>query len=345
MKALGLSVIASFLALVSIETVAQDIPSCAAVYSSAVRNVEFYTKQNSQKYYVFSQHCEQNGSIRTTSTNVDLSAAYKLISFDFSGTQDDAKSEMQKFCKTFAQDYSSASASSQYKNTVVVDALESFNECRRLETQGVRFAQSVQAPSRLSITAYFNPDTTILTVKQFDELNFSCTTSAASKDGKIIPAASINKEFKPKGSFVLSCARKGKKSSTGTQYERSSVRIDTNWGPYSVVMQPEGLLNFDLASEAKTQNDELSVRVANLTGTLTSEKNRADTYQTKWGNASAEIYGTMLGEGAPLPCGGSVEAWAITTCGGRPKVGPIVTSVRGGNACGYTGFAVACVNK
>jgi hypothetical protein len=170
-------------------------------------------------------------------------------------------------------------------------------------------------------------------------------TSAASKDGKIVSAASINKEFKAKGSFVLSCARKGKKVSTGTQYERSTVRIDTNWGPYSVVMQPEGLLNFDLASEAKTQNDELSVRVANLIGTLANEKNRADTYQTKWGNASADIYGIMQGEGASIPCGGNVEAWAITTCGGRPRIGPIVTSSRNEGNCGYTGFAVACVNK
>jgi hypothetical protein len=176
MKTFGFPLLTAYLALISLQTMAQEIPSCGTVYASAVKNVEFYTKQNSQKYYVFTQHCEQNGSLRTTSTNVDFSAAYKLISLDFSGSQDDAKSEMQKFCKTFAQDYTSASASSQYKNTVVVDALESFNECRRLETQGVRFAQSIQAPGRLSITTYFNPDTTILTVKQFDELNFSCLT-------------------------------------------------------------------------------------------------------------------------------------------------------------------------
>ena len=283
--------------------------------------------------------------MRSSSAGLDLSATIKLVKVDFSGNQNDASSEMQNFCKTFSKEFAAANSSTTFKNSIVVDALQSFNECRQLETQGVRFVQSIQEPSQLSVTAFFNPDTTVLTVKQLNQSNFVCKTSAASKDGLIKPVSSITKEFKPAKSFTVSCDRKGSIKPSGTQYDRASIRIDTNWGPYSVMMQPEGLLNFDLASQAKAQNEEVLKQNQQLSLSLGNEKSRADSFESKWNAVSTDVYGVMVGEGAELPCGSSVSNWAFAKCGGRPMKGPILTSSRGGNACGYTGFAVACLNK
>lgn len=332
------------LAFASFACSGQDVMSCAAVYSNAVRDVQLYTRQSSEKYFIFNQHCEQSGETKSSSTSLDLTIPIKTVVIGFSGDQANAQSEMKNFCKTFASNLATASSSVEYKNTAVVDALSNFNDCRRLETEGVKFIQSIERPNGLSITAQFNPDKTKLTITDISTVGLSCRTGGASPGGKIVTTASIKQAFNPKGAFSVSCARIGKKSATGTSYGRASLRLDTNWGPYSVTLQPDGLQDFDIASVAKELNDSLERSNKELTATLLTERARADNYQGRWNNVSVDTYATHLGEGAPLPCRSDPTAWAKNVCGARPMILTNAGS-RGGNECGYTFFVASCISK
>jgi transglutaminase-like putative cysteine protease len=117
---------------------------------------------------------------------------------------------MEEFCKTgVAQNYFEMT-NNQYYNTVVVPALSNFNECLRLENEGLRVTHQEQAPRSVLIYGEITKSTlnATLDIVEYDKDRVTCASPNFSDQSETIgpgdPAREIKNiclEHKPNGFY------------------------------------------------------------------------------------------------------------------------------------------------
>jgi hypothetical protein len=341
-------VLALFVSAASLDDAIAQAPqpsTCGYVYSNAVRDIEDVRRASSTKKYLFDRHCEKNGQRKNTDISADLVSLSNLGYFDFSGTKQEAESKMQQFCKIFVQQDLTKSEESSYKDTVVVSALHALNSCIDIENNNVKFIPSIAEPNAVSVTVSFNPAKTKLTIKSVQQHNMECKVSGYSKDGALTQASMIQREFEAKDIFVISCLRQGSPSPTGRIYERASLQVNTQWGPYSISLPPETVLNFDLASSAKARNADLAAQVqtlgserASLQGQVTSLTNRINgtSVEVHWHHRDSDAGNCHIPGPTHTP---------EQLCGSRRNTGWLHAFSRAGHQCGHNVWVLACINQ
>jgi hypothetical protein len=326
--------------------------SCASVYANAVRNISIETQQSALRSYTFAQHCESNGNVKSSSTSMDLTIPIKAIKIGFSGSRDEAYQEMQSFCKVQTQSSGEDSASLRLSNLVVVDALDSFNKCRALEINAVYLTNTQPDPISFIVNGSYNPATTNLRIDGFVESNLVCRTA---KDNSFVALSTITGPFSPGGPFSITCQRTASTTAAGkTIYPRASLNLSTNLGPYTVLLYPEDILGFDLATIAKER--EISLVQDNATlqknlSTVTADRDRnvqaLGALESRLNNAQASAYFTVQGQGSPVACpqdGGRVDSYAQSICGSRRLLGLTNLGSTGGGRCGYNRYSFVCLS-
>lgn len=222
---------------------------CASVYADATRNVDVYTRTMTEQSDVFNQHCESNGSLRQSSAGLDLSIPVKAIKIGISGSKEDARSEMQSFCKRHQENMQRFDSVYKLSSPVVVDALRSFNQCLAFEKKEVNITHLSTDSRSLLVRVDFNPARANVTLNsvQYDEKVAECFTNAAGASNQLVkfPMAPIA----AKGPFSVACTRTAAQTTSGgKKFDRLELLVDTNHGPYPVAMSTEEMLGYDLAS-------------------------------------------------------------------------------------------------
>lgn len=347
----------------TVPAIAQE-SECVAAYANATRSVAWGVKQRAESAYWRSMLCDQHGEALASAENSSLNTVIKQIPFNFSSS---AKSDVQKleeFCHVERSANRAASFSSFYANTVVTDALRSFNQCLNLENRRLVITSNVQDPLGVVIYGKFLDRTTNATLDtvSYDSNKVTCTSTNFSSAGTSIKLDASHK-YPISTNFNITCKRKGFDKKGYIQYPRATITVSTNLGPYSVVLQSEKLYGFTLANQAKEAYDNLEKKLKNDEDAFSREKlrlnkeiqakqnkvNQLTAQLNSAGVASWHVFSTGEYDGPAwfrprFYCGTHPEPKAKQMCHGGPYSLHRLSSY-GGNKCGYSNYVVACLKR
>ncbi|MFG6433586.1 hypothetical protein [Roseateles sp. LYH14W] len=355
---LAAALAAAILATASGSTFGQN-GSCASVYAHAVTNVDIATRKFAEHERFFAEHCESNGSLRKHSDKTDFSIAYAGIQFGYAGSSADAEKKMQQFCKSRQEERDLNDDVSIYKKAVAVDALKSFNQCRALESGGITITP-LQEAEAVIITATFDPfkmgSNVSLSSVSYDADAAKCTTNAGGSTNDLQALPLPVSADKP---FQVTCARKKEASKDGTmRLKRFALLMTIRDLPYSLVMPPDELLGFDLASQNKAEIAKLtqSLNAANATikvneTAMASNRKAIEEMRALLNKPVVRTVSFYRGTGLEVRCdrylGESyVQQVAPTYC--RADEEFLAVSGEAGTqhgTCGRTKFNVTCASK
>jgi hypothetical protein len=319
--------------------------SCAAVYADSTRNIDAVSKQASEYSYMYSTHCESNGSLRNSSSGQDLSIAYAGIEVGWKGTKAEAEQKMRDFCKSRQSEYNKASSYLAVSNNVVTEALKSFNQCKALELKSV-FMSHYADQTSLIIRGDLNPTTTRVSVQAvlYDETLGVCQSTSIRPPKPIRVTATMN-AFTAKGPFSITCKRLGFKTQTGEiKYPRFEVSVATNHGTYGVTLLAEDILSFDIASQNRQELAKRDAAIFAVNQQLDLEKQKGDILKKR-------IEGVTVTSHQVYENQNSKDAWCYgandfmqRTCGAGKVIGKkLVFDVPGGS-CGARQHLFSCLN-
>lgn len=126
---------------------------CIDVYKAATRNLLVSENSYSSVNTIFDNYCEVSGEAKSSNSSAGIEAVIKQIPISFTGQSGSSEQRMKNFCKTYSSVRFDTAASRSLADTVVVDALKSFNECVAITQAGVRISHS--APTGLESTFSF----------------------------------------------------------------------------------------------------------------------------------------------------------------------------------------------
>lgn len=349
-----LVVVSSFSLLTSFAH-GQNSSTCQSVYADSVRNVDIQSRVLTEQNELFSRHCESSGSIKSSSANIDLTVPVKAIKVGFSGSQAEAKQTMQEFCKTHSERLSRFDSLYQLNNRVVVDALQSFNQCIALEGKRVQISHISTDSRSLVVRVGFNPAEQNVTLNsvQYDTSVAICRSNI-SGEGTSAQLSATTGQITAKGPFSVACERTASVTSNGNRkFSRLELLVDTNQGAYSVAMPTEEMLGYDLANAnrlailvATQEQIRLKNEADALRAQVAAARLEADAIRSRIAGVKAEAHFTVQGEGSQVPCpqnGGSISAFVNASCPGGTVSGFTQTNVTSGRRCGYASYKWSCI--
>lgn len=321
--------------------------TCESVYSTAVRNVDLETRTLVETNDLFSKHCESNGSMRQSSAGLDLTIPIKGIVVGFSGSQAEAQQEMQKFCKSYAQNFARNESFYKLSNFVVTDALKSYNQCKAIEVNKVAISHLATESRSLVVSVSFNPATANVQVfgVQYDKTLATCRSDVYGKGVQVVDESSGS--VRAAGPFAIACDRIAEQSKDGEKkFPRLEVLVNTSAGPYAVTMPVETVLGFDLASQNRLMIEAQARRNAELNIRNNEILAKNNELLAKIAGIQVKAFNVVQGEGAQVNCavfGGNLEQSTKAMCGDGWTRGALQQiSSNSGKRCGYTSYRFAC---
>lgn len=324
---------------------------CSDVYANATRNIMSNDRESSELSYFFNKICSRSGEVASSAYGLSLEAVVKAIPFKFSADSSSSTQKATEFCKAGAGLHEMWEKQSYYSSTIVTAALVSYNECRALETQGLRITHQVQEPTSLII---YGKRLDAITNVSIDAANFSnmkCRSASFSKSGKTEPFNGLRKLTVPPSGFNIACTRSTATGGGKQVYPRASVGIGTSIGSYTVVLPDEELDGFDLASQNQAKYNSLQQQKDQQVAELTAKVNEG---KARLENVSAKPYAFYTADGPVwnnLPwSGGAInqQAFANSLCAsGGDGATPVLQRLddRSGGSHGIQTYAMACIRK
>ncbi|MFH7767794.1 hypothetical protein [Acinetobacter sp. BSP-28] len=334
--------------------VAFSAPSdCTTVYNNATRNINFSQKQKRELSYYFNQHCQKNGEVNESSLSVGIDVIVKQIPFNFSANSNNAQKKLEEFCKMGVEQNYSSFIQTDFKDEVVVAALNSFNQCLALDNRGLRITHEEQPPESVIIhgaltNMYTSPTLDAITYSD----NVSCSSNNFSANGKAIQLIG-DQSLKIKKNFAITCKRTAKIENGQTYYQRAVIGLATSLGPYTVELSEDQLYGFMLASQAKNNYNIMSSQMNNAIQERNAAIAREKSLEDRLSRVSVNVKTLSIGEYGPpstqffqprLYCGTDVQTWAKQQCGAAEAAVHHIGGY-GGNKCGYNHFVVTCLNR
>ncbi|MBR0713667.1 hypothetical protein [Bradyrhizobium liaoningense] len=291
----------------------------------------------------FNQHCHRDGSVDDSSFTLGLEATVKKIPYKFNVGSTSNRAKMEEFCKTgLAQNFFEAT-SNQFYNTVVVPALTNFNECLRLENEGLRITHQEQAPRSVLIFGEITKSTlnATLDVVEYDKDRVSCATPNFSDQSEAIGPGDPTREIKR--NFTITCVRTPIEEDGKKTYPPTKIGISTSVGPYTVSLIEDQLNGFFLASEAKAKFDDAIRQLgqARINADLLLERiKKANVTMQRFYNGDPGGDSAVTG---PRRNCEDPNAYAKAVCGNK-RVFLSRIAASGGGRCGYDHWNLACLD-
>lgn len=225
--------------------------SCEAVYASSTRNIDGVSRQLVEYSNLYNKHCEKNGSMRLSSSGTDLSVGYSEIEFGWKGTNAEAQSAMQNFCRVQHDQRELASSLIENSSVVVTSALDAFNQCKLIESESLYLSHTSTTDSVVVRGAFASPAKVEVQAVRYDSNAGTCWTTSISPP-KAILLNEKTKVFYPKGPFSISCTRKGVALTNGTmKYPAFELLVVTNSITYPVKLPAEDVFDINTAKDNK----------------------------------------------------------------------------------------------
>jgi hypothetical protein len=283
---------------------AEIASACTSVYDGATRNLDINYRQQSELRNFYSQHCETNGEVKSSSANLDFDVVIKAIPFKIGGSGSSSKEKFQDFCKTNQEFATSQSSELNFSNRVVTDALLSFNQCLNIAAQsGQRLiiTHTEQPPSSVIISGRWKDSVTegvSLQAIAYEEDKVKCFSKSFTTDGSEEEIAKNSAEKKLLKNFSIRCDRVGIDANGKRKFERAVIGLSTTIGSYDVSLSEDAQLGFALASEVEVKFAQLEQEKNALVGSLQSTAAELQSLKEKY--ERKEDYSVILYHGNNL---------------------------------------------
>lgn len=328
--------------------------TCQAVYQNAVRNIDLNTRQTVQASDLFDQHCETNGSTKSSSLSVGLEATVKQIPVKFSLGSGSASEKLQTFCKTFASTNFERSDSYSFQSNVVTESLRLLNQCLEIEKSGVRASHVVNGQTSVTVRFDFETDKQQVMLRSvtYDEKAATCTTTGINGSPTVVN--SKLRQVLLQRSFAIVCRRTPTQLTNGTLvYKPLELSVDTNFGPYTVSLQGDQVYAYALASRnqamvnsLKQEKSQLTANVATLKAQQAQTAAALDQANSRIAGVVVDAYTVVQGQGATVACpqdGGNINTYMSQICANRRFGGFRLIANGSGRRCGYSTYIFTCI--
>lgn len=334
--------------------------TCQQVYQNAVRDIDLDTRSQVQASEIFQEHCESNGSAKSSSLTVGIDATVKKIPLKFNLGSGSSAERLQSFCKSMASASFNKSDSYKYQSYVVTDALALMNQCLIIEKSGVRASHVVNGLTSVTVRFDFNAgqQQVVLRSVTYDETSAKCTTTAI--NGSPIAVTASLKQVTLKNSFAIVCRRIPTKLTDGTQVIKPlELSIDTNHGPYTVQLLGDRVYSYRSASQSMASIQSLNQANASLSASLSSAKDEQARLAAALAESNAryqnlqngfdkrvEYHRVTQSQGSTVACavnGGDLTAYMQKICGPRLFGGKYLLLDTPGRRCGYQTYVFICI--
>ncbi len=326
------------------------VQQCGIVYSTATRNISISESSYSSLNSIYDDYCSASGETNVSSSSIGIDAVIKSIPVKFSGNQGNNSQRMQNFCRTYSEVRYSSSASSAQQDTVVVEALQSFNDCLKIAGNGVLVELSTTNGTNSSFSFQFGSGVKYELQGVVPERNIECSMRLGADSDPI--SLDKNSYVNIDRNFSINCVRIPIPRDDGSQFlPRTSVIIASNQGPYSAVFPAEEILDVEYATMLAKRMSSIEDRAAAIANDLRKyvdennenlaslkEKLQVKTFLAFTGEKRESLQGEWLYAGRES---GTIDGWAKQACGNlKTHIQPI--SEIGGNCCGYVRYVVSC---
>lgn len=335
---------------------------CESVYQTATRNLQISEASYSSLNVLFDDYCEASGEMKTSAASGGLDAVVKAIPIKLSGSASNSSQRMRNFCKNYSSTRFETAASSTLADTVVVEALRSYNQCIAISNVGVIISQS--APEPLQATFSFSFKNELDYQLQGVQVGRNMECHVKKPDGDLVEAG-LGTTLNIDKNYSAFCKRTALVSEDGRQryYPRTSVTFASNHGAYSAIYAAEEVEDIELASALNTRigNTEklvsqLSATVANnynaLSASINNNTSSVQGSVDSLRNAlTVKVVKVMRGEHhryaqpnwVHVGCG-DPNAWINSQCAGYERIERTQVFQVSGDRCGYTYIIGSCLN-
>ncbi|TDP74072.1 hypothetical protein [Roseateles toxinivorans] len=249
---------------------------------------------------VFSQHCQQDGSKKSSSAGIGLDAVVKAIPIKFTGSYGSSDDAFTNFCKSYASYSTASSNNDSYKETISIKALDTIDQCLRLQSSGVQLTHIVTNVEAMSFYMRSSVTTTFELQGIQTTGNVKCTGQIKGHTKTFDQAVSAT--IKATQSF--SCTRQATNKPTGAKlFDEATVTVLTNQGNYAVLWPRDERQSIDMATD-------IDKRITSVAADLSLAKTAL---QTLTGAKPVVVYQCPIGTQGWNPGG----AWGYYGCQGQ----------------------------
>lgn len=328
------------------------VAACEDVYREATRNLSFTQTDIAQLNALFDHHCRSTGELNQQT--FDSSAGFPIegIPVEFTGDFSNLRTRSENFCQNYRNVRFDTQHNTVANSIVVVEALNSFNQCKAIEQQsrGVTVTHQFAAPDTILINFTFYNNLTLLALQGVATSDNIICRSNMPANG--FSGGEVNDQtvFTIDRNFAMICSRSGVPQQDGSvEYRPGSIAVATNSGSYIVPVLADTLYSNHLASQATSTIGSLQANLNDVTARFTATSSNLNTLTERLRNLRLESKTVVLGQFHPggniehRGCGSSIEAVQAEICPGAVSITNHHVQSVGGHQCGYATFSVACV--
>lgn len=241
--------------------------------AKTLKEYQIDSSSNSYLGAVFTQHCQSDGSRKSSGAGVGLDVIVKNIPVGLTGNYTSNGEAFTNFCKTYSALQSSFGATDSYKQTISQKALETVERCLEFQSSGVVVTHAITN----NATVNFYLKASVINRIEITGVHI---------DGPVVcngNVSGVNKVFdqnltvKVSGTQGFACSRKPTSvGSTGDlRFQESVITLLTNQGNYSVFWPQEDRLTESSATSInkrlKDIENELSIAKSTILKQMSEE--------------------------------------------------------------------------
>lgn len=323
----------------------QNAYACDEVYLNATRNLHITESSYSELNALYDQYCSYDGKSSSRDSSFGIDVVVKKIPVKFTGQATSSSEAVSNFCRNYRSVRFAKGSQSAISSEVVVDALEKYNECRRIASNGVLISHTFVNPGAILFDFKFGrPSINFQLQSVTHGPAVNCGSTALSGDGSNI-ALDGSKALSISTDFNIQCTRVATQTATGQQFDATWIGLGTNFGSYGISLPQDEIYNNDLKSETTKQISDLQ----EMLNAVNKEKNKTQILYDRLKNTKLLSFGVVIGQRDPG------HGWRFYGCGSKigdivklecPKAISTATDKlwdENGDQCGYAHFTVSCV--
>ena len=238
-----------------------DIAKTLKEYAISTSSVDYLNS-------VFDNYCEQSGSAKSSSAGIGLDTVVKAIPIKFTGSYASNEEAMRNFCKSYSAVAAGSSRSFSYSERVSDKALQTINDCLRLQAQGITITHSVVTKETTAFFLKASGGQPIQLTGVVPSAGVACKGSIKGRLQTLDERT--NESIRDTQNFV--CTRLATQTSNPKvrAYPEASIIVSTSYGNYNVFLPRDERLADDLASEVSLRLDAVNSAVQGLQGPVAS---------------------------------------------------------------------------
>lgn len=328
---------------------------CSALYQTATRNLTFGESSYSSLNTIFDDYCESNGERKSSTSSLGIEAVVAKIPISLSGTSGNAQQRFSQFCREYSQVRYTASASTAISDTVVTDALESFNRCIALTQNGVRISHA--SPTKIESTFSFQFGSSTSYELQGVQTGPNISCEVQNPETKELTPLSRSSNFIFSKNFTVFCNRSPLPGtmSANSAYPRTSVTFASNHGTYSAIYPEEEIYGVQIASLIEKRLLSIESRINDLTTATKANEQKLSAgskaltdYRSGVGVKVLHVmrgeHRSNAGDGWTWIGCNDVDHYVNQNCPNH-NIDKNKISHREGHRCGYDFWVVTCISK